>query len=317
MHKSPLSRTFAGLSLLAGITVLFPGQAVAADPAPAAGKPATIAAQAAANATESDSGASASTAHEPAAKDTATGAKASSASAVPTPQDSVEIPPATAAAVAATDRSEADRALDAGRKPAETLAFFGIEPGMRVAEIAAAGGYTTELLARVVGEDGAVLGVNSPFVLNRFAEKPWTERLAKPVMAKVTRLDRAFDDPFPADLRGLDAVVNVLFYHDTYWQGVDRMRMNRAIYKALKPGGIYGIVDHGASVGRGSQDVQTLHRVEKRLVVGELEAAGFELVDEADFLTNPDDARDWNAAPNAAGERRGTSDRFVLKFRRP
>ena len=83
--------------------------------------------------------------------------------------------------VAAPDRSDADRALDAGRFPAEMLAFFGIRPGMRVAELGAGGGYTTELLARAVGPTGRVYGQNSKFVLERFAEKPWSERLAKPV----------------------------------------------------------------------------------------------------------------------------------------
>lgn len=222
-----------------------------------------------------------------------------------------------AAIVAATDRSEDDRALDAGRRPAELLAFIGVRPGMRVAEIMAGGGYTAELLARAVGSQGHVYGLNSPWVLDRFAQAPWSARLQKPVMANVTRLDREVDAPFPDDVRDLDAVVNVLFYHDTYWMEADRAAMNRAIFTALKPGGVYVIVDHSGREGSGTTEVKTLHRVEESVVRAEVEAAGFVFRDDASFLRNPDDTRDWSASPGAAAERRGTSDRFVLKFEKP
>ena len=233
------------------------------------------------------------------------------------PPGLLAIPDFLRAAVAAPDRSEADRALDAGRKPAETLAFFGIQPGARVAELGAGGGYTTELLARVVGPSGRVWGQNSAFLLERFAEKPWSARLATPALANVVRLDRPFDDPLPEELTNLDAVLIVLFYHDTVWQEVDRARMNQAVFRALRPGGVYGVIDHAAAAGRGSQDVETLHRIEESVVVREIEAAGFRLEGASAFLRNPDDAHDWNDSPRAAAERRGTSDRFVLKFRKP
>jgi predicted methyltransferase len=231
--------------------------------------------------------------------------------------DPDSIPDAVQVAVDAPDRSADDRALDAGRRPARTLAFFGIRPGMRVAELGAGGGYTTELLARVVGPSGRVYGQNSPFILQRFAEAPWSARLAKPGMKNVVRLDREFDDPFPADLRDLDAVLIVLQYHDTVWMKRDRARMNRAVFSALEPGGVYGIVDHSAKPGAGLDDVESLHRIEEANVRREVEAAGFQLAAEGDFLRNPQDARDWSASPRAAGERRGTSDRFVLKFVKP
>jgi predicted methyltransferase len=197
------------------------------------------------------------------------------------------------------------------------LAFFGVRRGARVAEIAAGGGYTAELLARTVGPTGVVFGVNSPFVLERFAEKPWTERLAAPIMHNVLRVDRHFDDPLPPEAKDLDAVLCVLFYHDLFWQKVDRARMNRAVFAALKPGGVYGIVDHSSRPGAGASEAESLHRIEQRLVVAEIEKAGFRLDAEADFLRNPADLRDWNASPRAAGDRRGTSDRFVLRFVRP
>jgi predicted methyltransferase len=227
------------------------------------------------------------------------------------------IPGPVRAAVEAPDRSPEDRALDAGREPARLLAFFGIRPGARVAELGAGGGYTTELLARVVGPEGRVYGQNSRFLLERFAEVPWAARLRKDVMRGVVRLDRPFDDPFPPEVRDLDAVLIVLFYHDTVWMEVDRARMNQAVLRALAPGGVYGIVDHGARPGTGVADVQTLHRIEEPLVRSEVEAAGFRLAQQGDFLRNPLDTRDWNASPRVAGERRGTSDRFVLAFVKP
>ncbi len=225
--------------------------------------------------------------------------------------------PEIQAIVDAPDRSEADRKLDAGRHPAEMLAFFGVRPGMRVAELMAGGGYTTELLARAVGPSGVVYGQNSKFVLERFAEKPWTERLTKPIMKNVVRVDRDLEDPLPPEATHLDMVFMVLFYHDTVWQHVDRERMNRAIFQALKPGGIFAIVDHSGAPGTGTTQTQTLHRIDETVVRAELERAGFKLAREADFLRNPGDARDWNASPGAAGERRGTSDRFVCAFVKP
>lgn len=234
-----------------------------------------------------------------------------------TPAPAAATSDAARAAVAAPDRSDADRALDAGRKPAELLTFYGTAPGMRVAELGAGTGYTTELLARVVGPSGVVYGQNSQNILDRFAQAPWTARLATPPMRGVVRLDRPFDDPFPPDVRDLDQVWNVLFYHDTVWMGVDRAQMNRRIYEALRPGGVYAIMDHSGRPGTGTSESQTLHRIEESVVVQEIEAAGFRLEATSDVLRNPADPRDWSASPRFAGERRGTSDRFVLRFVKP
>lgn len=228
-----------------------------------------------------------------------------------------EVPLHVRSAVEAPDRTAEDRALDGGRRPAELLAFAGVAPGWRVAELQAGGGYTAELLARAVGSEGRVFGQNSAFVLQRFAEKPWRERLARPANANVVRVDRELDDPLPAEARGLDAVFMVLFYHDAVWQKVDRARMNAAIFQALRPGGVFIVVDHSARPSTGVADTETLHRIDETVVKDEVQRAGFKLAGEADFLRNPQDARDWNASPRVAAERRGTSDRFVLKFVRP
>jgi predicted methyltransferase len=215
------------------------------------------------------------------------------------------------------DRSEADRALDDQRKPVELFEFFGVKPKMSVAELAAGMGYSSELLARIVGPEGRVYGQNTPFILNRFAEGPWSERLGKPVMTNVVRVDSELESPLPAEARDLDAVFLILFYHDTVWFETDRSAMNRAIFEALRPGGVYGIVDHSARAGDGVKEAKTLHRIEQTVLAQEVLDAGFVLEAEADFLRNPSDARDWNAAPSGAAERRGTSDRFVLRFVKP
>lgn len=252
---------------------------------------------------EAESGPSSEPAGEPAADEaTADGATARAA-----------------AIVAAADRTDDDRAIDDQRRPTELLAFLDLQPGMKVAELMSGFGYTAELLARAVGPDGAVYGQNNRFVLERFAEKGWSERLARPAMKNVIRVDRELDAPLPPEARDLDAVVMVLFYHDTYWMKVDREAMNRAIFAALRPGGVYLVVDHSGREGTGSTEVQTLHRIEESLVVHEIAAAGFKLAGSADFLRNPEDLRDWNAAPSAAAAKglRGQSDRFVLKFVRP
>lgn len=229
----------------------------------------------------------------------------------------VEVPAAITAVIAAPDRSDDDKALDGGRHPAEMLAFFGISQGMKVADLAAGFGYTTELLARTVGSEGKVYGQNNKFVLEKFAEQGWTARLSKPVNKNVVRVDREFDEPIPQDVKDLDAVIMILFYHDTVWQKTDRDKMNRSIFAALKSGGIYGIIDHSGRDGTGTTEAQTLHRIEEKVVREEVEKAGFKLAASADFMRSPTDSRDWNASPRAAGDKRGTSDRFVLKFVKP
>ena len=229
----------------------------------------------------------------------------------------LEVPAAIRAIVEAPDRDPEDKKLDAGRKPAEMLAFAGIKPGMKVAELGAGGGYTAELLARAVGPTGVVYGQNSPLLLEKFAAKPWAARVAKPVDKNVVSVAREFDDPLPPEAKDLDAVVINLFYHDTVWMKVDRARMNAAVFRALKPGGVYLVIDHSGRAGTGAAEAQTTHRIEELVVRAEVPQAGFKLVADADFLRNPDDKRDWSTSPGAAGEKRGTSDRFVLKFVKP
>jgi predicted methyltransferase len=239
---------------------------------------------------------------------------AACATAAPAPQ--APAPAGPAALVAAADRTEADRALDAGRRPVEFLAFLDLRPGMKVADLGAGGGYTTELLARAVGPSGRVWAQNSQALLG-FVGEAWAARLARPVNANVVRVDREFDAPLPPEAAGLDLVVMNALYHDTVWMKTDRAAMDRAVLAALRPGGQFVVIDSSARAGTGTADAQTLHRIDEATVTAEVVAAGFRLAGTGDFLRNPADARDWNASPRAAAERRGTSDRFVLRFVKP
>ncbi|HLK40102.1 MAG TPA: SAM-dependent methyltransferase [Polyangiaceae bacterium] len=227
-----------------------------------------------------------------------------------------DVSPLAGRVVDAPDRTDADRKLDPGRRPAELLTFLGVSPGMRVGEVIAGAGYSTELLARAVAPGGVVYAENPGFVLRDLGSR-WDERLARPAMKDVVRVDREVLDPFPPDARDLDLVLINLVYHDTVWLGIDRDKMNRAVFAALKKGGRYAVIDHSARHGSGLADVKALHRIDEANVRAEVTAAGFELQTADSFLRNPADTRDWSASPEEAGLRRGTSDRFALLFVKP
>jgi predicted methyltransferase len=215
------------------------------------------------------------------------------------------------AIVASPDRSEADRQTDQRRKPELLLAFTGARPGMKVLDVGAGGGYSTELLARAVGPHGTVYAQDSPAVPLRARER-FDERAKTPAMRSVVRVLRDFDDPVPPTVRDLDLVTFFFAYHDTAFMAVDRARMNRALFDALKPGGVLVVSDHSAQPGAGTSVAKTLHRIEESALRREIEAAGFRLVAEADFLRNPADARDAIVfRPQVP------VDEFVLKFVKP
>jgi predicted methyltransferase len=257
---------------------------------------------------------------------TASGSVAGSGSGAGSGSAALVIPPYTPAAdttdaikaaIAAPDRAPEDRALDAGRKPGEVFTFFKIAPGQKIGELFSGGGYSTELMARTVGDGGVIYAQNTKEILDKFARKPFEARMAKPVMKNVKPVEQPAETPFPPEAKDLDAVVCILNYHDFVWQKVDRAKLNKAVFDALKPGGIYAIVDHSAEKGSGDRDAEKLHRIDEELVKKEITAAGFKLDAESDVLRNPEDKRDWNSSPRAAGEKRGTSDRFTLRFVKP
>jgi predicted methyltransferase len=218
--------------------------------------------------------------------------------------------PDYAAIVAAADRSEADRQTDQRRDPTKLLAFTGARPGMKVLDMGAGAGYSTELLARAVAPGGVVYAQDSPEASPR--AKRFEERMQTPAMKNVVRLARPFDDPVPADVHDLDLITFFFFYHDTAYMPVDRTKMNQALFNALKPGGVLVIADHSAKPGEGVSVVKSLHRIEERSLRSEIEAAGFRLVEEGSFLRHADDPRD---AP--VFRPKTPVDEFVLKFEKP
>ena len=205
--------------------------------------------------------------------------------------------------VASVDRTAADRQNDARRKPVEMLSFIGVREGMTALDVSAGGGYTTELLSRAVGPNGRVYGQTR-------APDP-RQRLALRKRDNIIAIVRPFEDPAPPDVP-LDLVTLMFNYHDFGHMGVDRAKTNAAIFRALKPGGLYVIADHSGRPGTGISESGTLHRVEEALVKQEVEAAGFRLAGEGGFLRNPQDPRDRETP-----EPPQPKDEFVLKFVKP
>ncbi len=216
-----------------------------------------------------------------------------------------------AAAIADPRRPADEVARDDLRKPAAMLAFGGVQPGDRIADIRPEEGYFTRLFAHVVGETGRVYA----FVPTRTAarETPLARGLAE-TYGNVTALEGALDGmTFPEPL---DAVFMVQEYHDFHIPafGVDVNRMNRAVYDALKPGGYYVVIDHAGRPGTGIGEVQSLHRIEGEFLKREVEAAGFVFDGESDAIRNPADDRSVNVFDAAI---RGRTDQFVYRFRKP
>src|SRR2546423_124598 len=200
-----------------------------------------------------------------------------------------------------------------GRFAAELPVGLGIaelaDGGRMVAlDVSAAGGYTTELIARAVGPSGRVYG-QTPRADPR-------QRLAERAKAvpNIVPVVRPFEEPAPPELasNALDLVTLMFNYHDFGHMGVDRAQLNRAIFAALKPGGLYVVADHAGRPGTGISESGTLHRIEEAFLRQEVEAAGFKLVEEGKFLRNPNDPRDKNT-PDPPQPK----DEFVLKFVRP
>jgi predicted methyltransferase len=216
------------------------------------------------------------------------------------------------AIVAAPDRSDADRQVDLRRQPAKMLAFAGAIPGMKVLDMEASAGYSTELLARTVAPDGMVYAQDSAAVIERFVKDKFDIRAQKPAMKNVVHVIRDFDDPIPPEIGAFDLITFFFAYHDVTYMPVDRAVMNKKMFAALKPGGFLIIADHSAKAGDGINVAKTLHRIEESTLRQEIEAAGFKLAAEADFLRHPEDPRDAAVFRPAV-----PTDEFVLKYQKP
>ena len=219
-----------------------------------------------------------------------------------------------AAILASPDRVEADRTNDVRRKAAQLLEFIDARPGMRALDISAGGGYTTEMLARSVGPQGRVWAQIPPAAKDGAGGQRLAVRLATPPMRNAIMVLRPFDDPVPPEIAPgtLDRVTLLFNYHDLGHMGVDRARMNRAVFAALKPGGTFVVADHSGRAGTGISESNTLHRIEEAFLRAEVQAAGFRVIEEGQFLRNPADPRDQPTARPAQ-----PNDEFVLKFQKP
>jgi predicted methyltransferase len=212
-------------------------------------------------------------------------------------------------AVESPERTAEQRARDYHRKPAEILRMSGIEEGDKVVEIAAFGQYFTTMLAAAVGPSGHV----------DMYDLPYTERFAGPASrefdekhANAVYHQESYNDvTLP---RNVDSVWMVLYYHDLKPQGVDTAAFNRKIFDALKPGGIYLVIDHKAEDGSGWRDAATIHRMGVDTIKQEVLAAGFELAEESDLLANPADDRSKMVFTPGT---RGTTDQAFFIFRKP
>jgi predicted methyltransferase len=249
------------------------------------------------------------------------------------------------AIVASPDRTPADLTNDKRRHPEDILAFLALRPGLVALDVSAGGGYTTELLARAIGPTGKVYGQSRPRPATpppaptnaegnsnptiaaapppsgppkpspvALADRESRMKAASVVAAPITAVVQPFEDPVPAELSDgkLDLVTLMFNYHDLGFLGVDRAAMNKAIFKALKPGGFYVVADHSGRPGTGISESGTLHRIEEAFLRKEVEAAGFKLVAEGNFLRNPNDPRDKNT-PDPPQPK----DEFFLKFVKP
>lgn len=219
------------------------------------------------------------------------------------------------AAVADARRPQGDRDRDANRHPAETLAFAGIEPGDRVADIFPGGGYWTRLFAVAVGDTGRVYPtIRADGVAGEYET---------PVLAVAAQYPNATMSRTPYDALAYPEPLDVIFtaqnYHDmalTAYNLGDRNATNRSAFAALKPGGLYVIIDHSAVDGSAIETnaETTIHRINQAAVRAEVEAAGFVFDGESDILRNPADTRTTSVFDPAI---RGRTDQFVMRFRKP
>lgn len=228
------------------------------------------------------------------------------------------IPPVIAAAVADHTRPQAEVERDADRKPAQTLAFAGVKPGDRVADYAPGTGYFTHLFSDIVGKEGHVYAmVPTPMVkFDRAAKgladlQAWSKDHPNVTASSADALG-GVKFPEPLDLFWISQNYHDL--HDKFMGPVDVAAFNKAVYAALKPGGVYLVLDHVAAKDAPADVTETLHRIEPSTVRREVEAAGFKLESESNILSNPADPHTATVFDKSI---RGHTDQFIYKFRKP
>jgi predicted methyltransferase len=226
-------------------------------------------------------------------------------------------PATVTAALADPGRPAAETKLDDARKPAAMVAFAGIKPGSRVMDLIPGSGYFTHIFAKVVGDKGWVYAYTpselDPIIQKRFPGSDVTKQFA--AYSNVSVLHAPINKL--AAPEALDVVWTAQNYHDLkdpFFAPADTAVINKAVYDALKPGGLYVILDHAAAAGSGIRDTNTLHRIDEAVVIKEVEAAGFKLAAESKVLRNPNDPHDKLVFDASI---RHHTDQFLLKFMKP
>jgi predicted methyltransferase len=219
------------------------------------------------------------------------------------------VSPAITAAVADTARPDADKERDATRKPAETLAFAGVKPGMVVAELAPGRGYYTRILAKAVGPTGKVYAIAT----TAQAARPGGLDALNALAAAYSNITVVTVDYPTMMLPGkADLFWTTENYHDFHNNGGDIAALDKSVFNNLKPGGIFYVEDHSAAPGAGLAATSQFHRMDEAVAKTELTAAGFKLDAEGDLLHNPAD----NKAASNSESGHFVSDRFMLRMKR-
>jgi predicted methyltransferase len=216
-----------------------------------------------------------------------------------------------AAAVANPDRPEADRARDDVRKPVQIIAFAGVKPGDKIVELVPGGGYFTRMLCKVAGPSGHLYEIVPPFYANRPNGLDGINAVAKECGNVTVMVANADDFKVPEKV---DLVWTSENYHDMHnGPNADIAKVDKNLFDALKPGGLFYVEDHSAP-GKGTSVTSTLHRMDPAAAISEIEAAGFKLDGQSDALANPDDPHD---KPVFDPSIRGKTDKFALRFKKP
>jgi predicted methyltransferase len=235
------------------------------------------------------------------------------------PAASVAAPADVAAAIAASTRTPDNVKLDASRKPAEVLGFFGLQQGMNVIDMFGANKYWAEIMAPAVGPNGSVVVWQPKQFLNDKRRGEFAEFAGR--QPNVALISSPMEMPLLGTGR-YDFLIMNLDYHDVYWEnakmGIVRMEPDawlKQLFRAMKPGAVVGIIDHvGPSGGDTRANVEKLHRIDPAVVRADFQRAGFVLEAESDVLRNPADDHSLLVFDDKI---RGKTDRFVYRFRKP